>query len=56
MTVALGGAVPTLDWILDWHVKWITTFASELECVKFYYSINKMKDAVNLVQSPWGEN
>lgn len=55
MIVALGGAIFVPDWILYWHMKWINIFNSELECFKFHYTINKMKGAVNLVQSPWGK-
>lgn len=50
------GAIIFLDWILYWHMKWINIFVSELECIKFHYSINKMKEAVHLVQSPRGKN
>lgn len=40
---------------LYWHMKWINISVSELECIKFHYSINKMKEAVNLVQSLRGK-
>lgn len=35
-------------------MKGINILVSVLECIKFHYSINKMKEAVNLVQSPGG--
>lgn len=54
MIVALRGEIFILDWILYWHIKWINILVSVWEYIKFHYSINKMKEAVNLVQSPRG--
>lgn len=54
-TAASGGAPSIPGWILSWHRKWTNIVVSVSQCTKFHHGINKMKEAANLGQSPWGQ-